>query len=105
MSDNCKHIPGPWSVISSSRSSVIIDINSSYGDDTYDPTRRIEWNTGKWTTSKEWAARRDATARLIAAAPELLEMLLNLAAAGAVPLGFQDDFDALIRKAVGGTDR
>ncbi len=99
-----KHTPGPWSVGEVSHKKQRVDIDSLHGDQTvgHQTWRGLARAYGCEDMPAEGTAAMLANARLIAAAPELLEALKVLVENGGIgPEQMFHDARAAIAKATG----
>ncbi|WWW34555.1 hypothetical protein V8017_16230 [Stenotrophomonas rhizophila] len=93
-----KHTPGPWAFGNTHHDDRKLILSNS-GKGKYICTVQIHQTPRAFGTHEE--PEREANARLIAAAPELLETLLWLDSIGGLGLRTHDRISAAIAKATG----
>ena len=97
---SAKHTPGPWTAQNDGRD--IINIQHSNND-----PGAISMTLAKVTARMTWRSQAEANARLIAAAPELLEALkacdeaMSYMSEYDIPLTLPGQVKAAIAKAIG----
>ena len=92
-----KHTPGPWEIVPGDEWTT--DVGTPGGE--YDDGRRRHWNIASVNKRRdEWKANR----RLIAAAPDMLDVLMKIHSAGYTNGADWEMVRAVVAKATGGAE-